>query len=148
MDDRDLLREQRAERVDTFGTTNEPDWTANVKATGHYANITRILDDLRDAKLKQLRVPVGKTTILDALWLDFKNVARTSRAIDQDEPGFAAPYRLPDVPTELNIKTHADNLLNLLEDNNAPVADGGRSEERRVGKECAMECRSRWSPYH
>ena len=24
----------------------------------------------------------------------------------------------------------------------------GRSEERRVGKECAIVCRSRWSPYH
>ena len=23
-----------------------------------------------------------------------------------------------------------------------------RSEERRVGKECATLCRSRWSPYH
>ena len=23
-----------------------------------------------------------------------------------------------------------------------------RSEERRVGKECAILCRSRWSPYH
>src|SRR3546814_17163367 len=23
-----------------------------------------------------------------------------------------------------------------------------RSEERRVGKECARTCRSRWSPYH
>lgn len=23
-----------------------------------------------------------------------------------------------------------------------------RSEERRVGKECDYECRSRWSPYH
>ena len=23
-----------------------------------------------------------------------------------------------------------------------------RSEERRVGKECMHECRSRWSPYH
>ena len=23
-----------------------------------------------------------------------------------------------------------------------------RSEERRVGKECAQLCRSRWSPYH
>ena len=23
-----------------------------------------------------------------------------------------------------------------------------RSEERRVGKECASKCRSRWSPYH
>ena len=24
----------------------------------------------------------------------------------------------------------------------------GRSEERRVGKECHTTCRSRWSPYH
>ena len=27
-------------------------------------------------------------------------------------------------------------------------ADERRSEERRVGKECALLCRSRWSPYH
>ena len=25
---------------------------------------------------------------------------------------------------------------------------GTRSEERRVGKECMVQCRSRWSPYH
>src|SRR3546814_12448167 len=25
---------------------------------------------------------------------------------------------------------------------------GGRSEERRVGKECVSTCRSRWSPYN
>ena len=25
---------------------------------------------------------------------------------------------------------------------------GARSEERRVGKECHLTCRSRWSPYH
>ena len=29
----------------------------------------------------------------------------------------------------------------------SPVG-GGRSEERRVGKECMVQCRSRWSPYH
>ena len=28
------------------------------------------------------------------------------------------------------------------------ISTQARSEERRVGKECAMECRSRWSPYH
>ena len=28
------------------------------------------------------------------------------------------------------------------------VSNGDRSEERRVGKECASKCRSRWSPYH
>ena len=27
-------------------------------------------------------------------------------------------------------------------------AISSRSEERRVGKECASMCRSRWSPYH
>src|SRR3546814_14191769 len=27
-------------------------------------------------------------------------------------------------------------------------AGDGRSEERRVGKECVSTCRSRWSPYH
>ena len=26
--------------------------------------------------------------------------------------------------------------------------DRARSEERRVGKECWITCRSRWSPYH
>src|SRR3546814_3110747 len=26
--------------------------------------------------------------------------------------------------------------------------NSGRSEERRVGKECVSTCRSRWSPYH
>ena len=28
------------------------------------------------------------------------------------------------------------------------VLGGDRSEERRVGKECRIGCRSRWSPYH
>ena len=31
---------------------------------------------------------------------------------------------------------------------NAKVFKYMRSEERRVGKECASMCRSRWSPYH
>ena len=28
------------------------------------------------------------------------------------------------------------------------LLDKVRSEERRVGKECRLYCRSRWSPYH
>ena len=30
----------------------------------------------------------------------------------------------------------------------AVIVATGRSEERRVGKECGLLCRSRWSPYH
>jgi hypothetical protein len=33
-------------------------------------------------------------------------------------------------------------------DHNLLVAKVHRSEERRVGKECLLGCRSRWSPYH
>ena len=29
-----------------------------------------------------------------------------------------------------------------------PIRVEERSEERRVGKECGYQCRSRWSPYH
>src|SRR3546814_17145961 len=29
-----------------------------------------------------------------------------------------------------------------------PIVVDGRSEERRVGKECVSTCRLRWSPYH
>ena len=38
---------------------------------------------------------------------------------------------------------------NLLDDVAGVTQRGmSRSEERRVGKECASMCRSRWSPYH
>ena len=37
------------------------------------------------------------------------------------------------------------DLLTLQIQGDGPMH---RSEERRVGKECASMCRSRWSPYH
>ena len=39
-------------------------------------------------------------------------------------------------------------VIPARDDVSAFVASGGRSEERRVGKECQRMCRSRWSPYH
>ena len=33
-------------------------------------------------------------------------------------------------------------------DGKARLIKDDRSEERRVGKECNLSCRSRWSPYH
>jgi alanine-synthesizing transaminase len=46
----------------------------------------------------------------------------------------------PDMPTPKHI---VDKLVETARDPKA-----GRSEERRVGKECRRLCRSRWSPYH
>ena len=40
------------------------------------------------------------------------------------------------------------NFLNTVWEDVATAVHVSRSEERRVGKECASMCRSRWSPYH
>ena len=48
-------------------------------------------------------------------------------------------------------KTPEDMADDLVYLNDILVSQGvttGRSEERRVGKECMPQCRSRWSPYH
>ena len=64
--------------------------------------------------------------------------------------------------TANNEKEHAKMWFKALNGGSIPdtmtcleMAAGGehdewteRSEERRVGKECASMCRSRWSPYH
>ncbi len=38
--------------------------------------------------------------------------------------------------------------LKTVEAQQALASIAPRSEERRVGKECLIACRSRWSPYH
>src|SRR3546814_16910130 len=41
-----------------------------------------------------------------------------------------------------------DNGISEAFDEMFEIIVKGRSEERRVGKECVSTCRSRWSPYH
>src|SRR3546814_14478070 len=45
-------------------------------------------------------------------------------------------------------KTTLGMALLRLERSSGDIVFEGRSEERRVGKECVSTCRSRWSPYH
>ena len=47
---------------------------------------------------------------------------------------------------QARIKSGVLDQVQFIDFQNGWVA--GRSEERRVGKECAILCRSRWSPYH
>jgi hypothetical protein len=78
--------------------------------------VDSVLEKLLGARVGQLRSPVGKPALLDALFADFKDIARTSRAIAIEEPGFSsAAYRFPANYTEAAATTHADSLLTLLE---------------------------------
>ena len=52
------------------------------------------------------------------------------------------PTKVEIIETPMPEPKEGEALLKILR--------GGicRSEERRVGKECRIGCRSRWSPYH
>src|SRR3546814_13152906 len=41
-----------------------------------------------------------------------------------------------------------ENFVRRILQQQSAGAEGRRSEERRVGKECVSTCRSRWSPDH
>src|SRR3546814_10035091 len=83
----------------------------------------RISDWSSDVCSSDLFIPDDRTPRLDS--------DRTARA---DRQSHFRLRRLPaGLPMESLRKSHKRS---------------GRSEERRVGKECVSTCRSRWSPYH
>ena len=46
------------------------------------------------------------------------------------------------------VRSHSNATITVVTSSAPLTASRSRSEERRVGKECARKCRSRWSPYH
>src|SRR3546814_13609929 len=58
-----------------------------------------------------------------------------------------------DVHEVFAVHCNGEKVWNLYENREAapvnhPSFQFGRSEERRVGKECVRTCKSRWSPFH
>ena len=54
-------------------------------------------------------------------------------------------FRVVSIPLMFTVSCSISTVATGL---NATRKKISRSEERRVGKECASMCRSRWSPYH
>lgn len=133
--DRKIRRFKRATNVQAFGRDHAADFAAGSKATELFAELDAIIVKLTIARVGQLRSPVGKATLIDALCIEFKAIDRTARAIELDEPDFDdAPYRHPATSSETSVITHADSLLKLLEDDHRPVADGGDTPARLTVK--------------
>jgi hypothetical protein len=135
MDNRNIRRFERATRVQTFGRDNAADIDPGSKAAGFFLALDPVVAKLVLARVGQLRGVVGKPTLIENLSLDFKDIARTSRAIRLDEPGFDdSVYRHPGTSVETTVTTHADSLLKLLEDDTRPVADGGDTPDQLAAK--------------
>src|SRR3546814_15504620 len=95
----------------------------------------------------------GKTSIArllaDAAGLRFKSISAVTTNVSELKSVFAEAKMLAESGKRTalfidEIHRMTKSIQDLLL---API-ETGRSEERRVGKECVSTCRSRWSPYH
>ncbi len=112
MNDRETARYDMFGRVQTFGKDNAADFAAGSKALTHFAAIAQVIRDLDQAKAGQEGGGVtAKEVLFDALRLDVQNIARTARAIAQDEPGFADRFPAPASPGQGALLTAADAYL-------------------------------------
>src|SRR3546814_14166102 len=78
-------------------------------------------------------------------WLFSKMADRHTIALKRKESGMATISKTNGL---VGGTLASDIHHRLREDIVSCVLEPGRSEERRVGKECVSTCRSRWSPYH
>ena len=83
--------------------------------------------ELPDAALETEK---GSQAVKDTV-VSFLNMCRAGTASTKTRPGFR---RRPQALQAERPRSCPQRIL--------------RSEERRVGKECELKCRSRWSPYH
>jgi len=136
MNDRDNRRLERAQNVLTFIQNNSADFAPTSIVHEHVKNIDDSVALIISARAGQTPHRVSKGTLLDALLLDFKLISATARSIElrSRETGFAVPFNNVPARIEEDIKTYADSLLAILEDNNAPVADGGDTADQKAAK--------------
>ena len=64
-------------------------------------------------------------------------------ALQAEQPETPVQAPITESPPEEEIEPTSNAPPSFLQS-----IQGHRSEERRVGKECRIGCRSRWSPYH
>ena len=128
----------RGTRVQTFGIDNAADFPEGL-ARQYFSQLDGLLDQVRAAQANQLPARISKEALLDALHLDLKNISRTARSIELTEPGFAAPYRLPDSPAQMHLANHADAVLMNLEDKATDSIEAKAAKAAKRAKFIAYE---------
>lgn len=136
MNDRDTRRLTRAENLIIFCENNSADYASIPVIQEHLAKISASIVLVNVARAGQSPNRITKSSVLDSLLLDFKRIAATARAIElrDGETGFAVPFNQVPHRIEKDIRAYADSLLKLLEDNDAPVDQGGDTPAQKTAK--------------
>ena len=99
------------------------------------------LGDFHDVEVIEVLVKAGDTVAVDTPLITLETDKAT-----MDVPSTAAG-RVAGLGVKKGDRVSKGSAILELEAASPAVA-AKRSEERRVGKECCLVCRSRWSPYH
>jgi hypothetical protein len=122
MNDRETRRYDMFGRVQTFGLDRAADFAAGSKAKGHFTALTQIIQDLAVERAKQSGGrATAKEVLVEALRLDLRDITRTARAIDREEPGFADKFRAPVSDNPRAVLTAAAAMLQELEKPGVPA---------------------------
>src|SRR3546814_18043350 len=101
-----------------------------------------------------MRISDWSSDVCSSDLLQAANVIKAIRASKYKVDGRILPVANADIPATIfcvaDLTPRLRQILIDFDANVTPDNQGfyGRSEERRVGKECVSTCRSRWSPYH
>ena len=116
MKDKDVRRMERLERVKTFLDNHIGDFAPGGVVAQTRTEVTGLQADLNAARVGQIRTPLTKDEIIDSMYEQFKDYARTARSIRAVDPAFPQDYRVPEEDSESAATAHAEHLLTLLED--------------------------------
>ena len=106
--------------------------------TGGMADVSLYNEGLRGGKVRvraRIRQVDKKTLVVDEIPFGTTTGSLIESVIKANDKGKIKIKKIED-----NTAEKAEIVIHLV--------PGIRSEERRVGKECTVLCRSRWSPYH
>jgi len=115
MNDSQIFFYQMFGRVVLFGLNHQPEFDPAAKTNGCFSRVDRIMRGIEGAAADQRGGGINaKLAMFDELELALTNIARTARCIEEDEPGFAQKFRLPDNRTYGTLFIAADGVLGEL----------------------------------
>jgi len=110
-----MRRYDMFKRVEAFGRDYLADLAPNSEGAKHLTALQEARAGLDKAKAQQAQPRATVVEVLfDALQLDLKGIARTARAIEQDDPGFADSFVISGY-NPASLLTSADRFLEALE---------------------------------
>jgi PAS domain S-box-containing protein len=163
-----LLRSQKIEAVGVLAGGIAHDFNNVLQAISGYAQLLSAEDGLSPVGRERLE-SIGRSIeraarmINQLMTLAHKVETRRERVDLNQEVRQTVAILEHTLPRMISIRTDLEDrlkaisgdpgqveqiMLNLATNAGHAMPQGGRSEERRVGKECRRLCRSRWSPYH